>query len=655
MMPIYYDFINNASNCLLRAYFEKIGVILKNQYWEKENKKNIIQEINCLPSIVVSRINADVKQITSISDKNSHGVFLRILGRNKKNPYFDSPIDLSFWCYLYDKKTFQNVKDVIYTNRYCNSVYCGKYLIDGKLNKTIYQATINKFKIEISSIIDNCYDVSINYFFYFKHESNNNPAMFQLMINFEEPNDESCQDNYLLKWSVIFDVELKTIEVVACKKEYRVFIAKQFIKHLIKDNNNYCLWNYNLMSLLEEKDFGLFDREKNNGIKSIYLASIKFRNVSDNNVILLKCPDSKIADINKYIVEKFNNDNPLINGVFFPVYACFKISFALPDHDLSDVLLVKIASPNKDNLHAFSFDQKKSIRKYFNRINLLEDVSMAWGGCFDLTVKEFKLLLMIIENQNWAISSDVLFSTFHAESENLINKKFLRLEHFDNGLSNYILDDDVFLNFIHEKLMIPERQKHYFILDKILCHIGSTCIKDCRVSFYFSYHVSGMINNHAFINTIKNRIDLFPAVILHSGKCDVKSSVFPDGVLFVSLYKIISYCSKGIKFNTNMLYSLVIGNFNNNTVDNSISFSSDYRSINWKGKFYTMTKRQAMVIECLYNEAGKVHHDFIKNQIGVNENISKIMRNRKNGKWVFHPLWKTLIKNYPNGYYYLDI
>lgn len=84
------------------------------------------------------------------------------------------------------------------------------------------------------------------------------------------------------------------------------------------------------------------------------------------------------------------------------------------------------------------------------------------------------------------------------------------------------------------------------------------------------------------------------------------------------------------------------------------AFSTDYRMVHWNDESYKLTKKQSAVVECLHNEGGRAHKDLLRAEARTNEEIHRIMRNKKSGRWIPHPLWSTLIKSEGNGYYYLD-
>ena len=48
-------------------------------------------------------------------------------------------------------------------------------------------------------------------------------------------------------------------------------------------------------------------------------------------------------------------------------------------------------------------------------------------------------------------------------------------------------------------------------------------------------------------------------------------------------------------------------------------------------------------MECLNNEGGRAaHKDLLRTEARTNEELRRIMRNKKNGQWIPHFLWDSL-------------
>lgn len=86
----------------------------------------------------------------------------------------------------------------------------------------------------------------------------------------------------------------------------------------------------------------------------------------------------------------------------------------------------------------------------------------------------------------------------------------------------------------------------------------------------------------------------------------------------------------------------------------NLQFSSDFRRVDWQGQSYVLTKKQAAVVESLFESGGRAHKDYLCAQANTSQSLQHIMRNRVNGQWVAHPLMGTLIHREGNGYYCLN-
>ena len=307
----------------------------------------------------------------------------------------------------------------------------------------------------------------------------------------------------------------------------------------------------------------------------------------------------------------------------------------------------------------------------------------------------FALLLQIIEHPSMTIGTEPLLSDFPRLAPELINAGWLvpagndtapvlpgdddhpfhellwdserkQYKYFTatsgwvyvaaDTVKHYVLDDDRLFGFLQHKLDIPKTQRLTCLLDNVLWHLGSTRFGGYRAHLYFARRLRDLENRAAIVRAMRREVGKTPAIIMYASKPEPVGLELPVDQAIVSLHQVMARDQADFNIDEDVLYALLKGvpSTEESTGGIGLRFSIDYRIVHWNGESYKLTKKQSAVVECLHNEGGRAHKDLLRAEARTNEEIHRIMRNKKNGQWIPHPLWSTLIKSEGNGYYYLD-
>ncbi len=223
-------------------------------------------------------------------------------------------------------------------------------------------------------------------------------------------------------------------------------------------------------------------------------------------------------------------------------------------------------------------------------------------------------------------------------------------------VKRYMLDDNRLLAFLQRQLGIPQSQRLTCLVDAGLWHLGSTRFGGYRAHLYFARRLNGPEERATFIRAMRREIGKTPAIILCASKNEPVGLEMPVDQALVSIHQVMVRDQADFRVDNDVLCALLKGapDVEELTGGIGLRFSTDYRIVHWNGESYKLTKKQSAVIECLEDEGGRAHKDLIRAEARTNEELHRIMRNKKNGQWIPHPLWNTLIKSEGNGYYYLD-
>lgn len=313
----------------------------------------------------------------------------------------------------------------------------------------------------------------------------------------------------------------------------------------------------------------------------------------------------------------------------------------------------------------------------------------------NLSRDAFLLLLRIIEHPRMTIGAESLFSEFPRLAPDLIDGGWLvpagsdaapvspgdddypfhellwdserkQYKYFTSTsgwvhvaadiVKRYVLDDDRLFAFLQAQLEIPKSQRLTCLHDAVLWHLGSTRFGSYRAHLYFSRRLDELENRVAFLRAMRREIGKTPAIIIYAGKRELVGLELPVDQALVSFHQVLARDQADFGIDGDVLHAMLKGSPSADESGGGIGlrFSTDYRMVHWNGESYKLTKKQSAVMECLHNEGGRAHKDLLRAEARTNEELHRIMRNKKNGQWVPHPLWNTLIKSEGNGYYYLD-
>lgn len=307
----------------------------------------------------------------------------------------------------------------------------------------------------------------------------------------------------------------------------------------------------------------------------------------------------------------------------------------------------------------------------------------------------FALLLRVIEHPSMTIGTEPLFSDFPQLATELINAGWLVPAGNDTApvlsddddhsfhellwdserkqykyftatsgwvhvvadiAKRYVLDEDKLFGFLQYRLDIPKSQRLTCLHDNVLWHLGSTRFGGYRAHLYFTRRLSYPESRAAFMRAMRREVGKTPAIIMYASKQEPVGLELPVDQEVVSLHRVMVRDQAEFSIDEDVLYALLKGvpGTEESTGGIGLRFSTDYRIVHWNGESYKLTKKQSAVVECLHNEGGWAHKDLLRAEARTNQEIHRVMRNKKNGQWIPHLLWSTLIKSEGNGYYYLD-
>lgn len=315
----------------------------------------------------------------------------------------------------------------------------------------------------------------------------------------------------------------------------------------------------------------------------------------------------------------------------------------------------------------------------------------------DLTLSAFDLLIRIFDQPDMVVSHGVLVSCFSGETVDVLIRDWL-IPFAGDGINDlsvlpdsssclfwdedacqfkyfsairgwiylspefslrYTLNRDRFLLFLQSELHIGASWRVVCLCDDFLWYLGQTMTNvGCRVHFYFVRHLDRFGGYVRFLRAMRSEMQKQPAVIIHScRRCVDFFGLFPRQVM-ISVFDLLSRNQDVFQFDADVLCSLIETDNNCRlTVASRFSglqFSPDYRSVCWRGETYHLTRKQAVIFGCLCKSGGRISSRQLQDFTRCSDRVCHIMRNKRNGQWVPHPLLNTLIKYDGHGFYFLD-
>ncbi|OED43322.1 hypothetical protein AB833_04050 [Chromatiales bacterium (ex Bugula neritina AB1)] len=302
------------------------------------------------------------------------------------------------------------------------------------------------------------------------------------------------------------------------------------------------------------------------------------------------------------------------------------------------------------------------------------------------------LLLRLLNSPYPSILGEILFDTFSSVANELLDDGFLE----SAGVADYLAQGDEHFHEIEwcaasgsyryfcsavGWVTVPTAQvrRYRLVMDRLLLwlgdffelgtlyrptslcesllwHLGVARFGSYKVHLYFVRRLEVEGNLPAFINTMRREGGRTPAIIVSSSHTTPACLEMPWDKALVPLEHLLERRDDQCVLDHTAVYAALSGHPPNALPSGGIGlrFSTDYRQVHWNGICYSLTKKQAAVVEALDREGGRAHKDLLQAEANTNEALHRIMRNRVQGKSVAHPLWNTLIKPAGNGYYCLE-
>ena len=309
-----------------------------------------------------------------------------------------------------------------------------------------------------------------------------------------------------------------------------------------------------------------------------------------------------------------------------------------------------------------------------------------------LSREALALLLRLLNSPTTVIAGDVLIDQFASVADELINGGYLQpagiiesLAAEDGGfheltwcsqtraycyfstdagwvtvpgerLQRYRVDDNRLLDWLTQFLGISAAYRVSMLNESIFWHLGISRFGNHRVNLYFVRRLEDSRNMPSFLTALKRESARTPTMIISASTFIPPTLAMPLDQVIIPLEHLLSRSGDACVLDYATVQSLLQSHPVDEVREGSIGlrFSTDYRQVHWNGKAYTLTKKQAAVVEALHQEGGRAHKDLLRAAANTNEKLSRIMSNRIEGKWATHPFWGTLIKSEGNGYYSLD-
>ena len=221
-------------------------------------------------------------------------------------------------------------------------------------------------------------------------------------------------------------------------------------------------------------------------------------------------------------------------------------------------------------------------------------------------------------------------------------------------VQRYGLNKDIWLSWLRDQLEIGTRYRTTVLEDAWLCYLGVARFGHYRIHVYSAEGLLDSARMVSLYRHLKYERSRRPALVITTHNM-ISVMDMPIDVLVRPLEGILSREGDVCQLDNALLQSLLEPTFVNIPMDTSVvlRYSTDYRQVTWNGKVYSLTKKQATVLEVLVREGGRAHKDLLQAEANTNEEIHRIMRNKVNGQWKVHPLWGSLIQADGSGYYRL--
>lgn len=222
-------------------------------------------------------------------------------------------------------------------------------------------------------------------------------------------------------------------------------------------------------------------------------------------------------------------------------------------------------------------------------------------------------------------------------------------------LKSYVVDVDRFIDLLHHHLRIPRSHRITCLHDGLLWHLGPARFSGVRAHLYFARCLGNPHNREPLRQAMGLEREKSPAIILHGGRTNPTWLDLPADQLIVPLRTVCGRDGNEFSIDKDLLRARLLRQpsapENKGAV---LDFSSDYRTVYWYGKTYSLTKKQAAMVRCLNVGSSRAHGDVLAAAADTDQTVAQIMRNKRNRRNTKHPLYGTLIKGDGSGYFHLD-
>ena len=208
---------------------------------------------------------------------------------------------------------------------------------------------------------------------------------------------------------------------------------------------------------------------------------------------------------------------------------------------------------------------------------------------------------------------------------------------------------------LQQVLGIPGSTKAKETHENLLWDLGDARVEGKMCHVYFVNYLFGRASERALRDAMRLATTKHPIVVLHPGNESIEDDLeLPLGTVMVPVNRIFDDSAELALDSLALAAMIRVGAPATNQAEQvALRFSTDYRLVHWQGEQYRLTKKQAAVFEALDREGGRAHKDLLRAEAQTNEALHRIMRNKVDGKWVAHPLWKSLVISDGNGQYQL--
>lgn len=306
----------------------------------------------------------------------------------------------------------------------------------------------------------------------------------------------------------------------------------------------------------------------------------------------------------------------------------------------------------------------------------------------DIKPEDVSMLVALLGTESQTIAGNMLFKQFPLQADVLINERWLlptgespvinigaeykrviwrncvnEYQYFStitgwttvpaNRLKRYRLNKQKLYGFLQTFLQIYPTTSPIELLGHQLQFLGLTQFNDRYLNVYLCVGLSNAKTQLDVSKILNSECSHFPSIVI-TDAAGVASLRLPVTMTEVLIDTLIFDQHGKVAINRQLLQWIVQKSHPMTQGQAPLSFSRDYRLVVWRGENYTLSKKQAAVVEVLHKAEGAVHKDLIRAEADTDTELYRIMRNRVGDQWVAHPLWNTLIVKEGGGYYRLS-